>query len=202
MTEKFSPRLRGLLVGVFAHRADDLQAQLLRFPRPRRDACRRRALSASARPMKPMVSVPCLSTSPTLSFQPELLGVDPHALAHQERDSCCTRLSLLNVGSGRAAGRSPVPSCSCSIFEEHSRRCRSRSMAMRGRLMDVKRQIAAARRRFRGRVVDIAHHAGAAAHVGDFGLRMAGLVVLEVERRVDEREVREQALGGDAAWRA
>ena len=54
-------------------------------------------------------------------------------------------------------------------------------MARRGRLMEV----------------DVAHHAGAAAHGGHLGLGMAGLVVLEVEGRVQEDVVREQALGAD-----
>ena len=44
-------------------------------------------------------------------------------------------------------------------------------------------------------VMDVRHHPGAAAHVGDLGLGMAGHVVLGVERGVLEGEVREEALG-------
>ena len=49
------------------------------------------------------------------------------------------------------------------------------------------------------RVVDIGDDTGAAAHVDHFGLRPAGLIELQVVRRVKEREVGEQPLGADAA---
>ena len=42
-----------------------------------------------------------------------------------------------------------------------------------------------------------AEDTGAAAHCCDFGVWVARLVILEVERRIDEGEVREEALAGD-----
>ena len=47
--------------------------------------------------------------------------------------------------------------------------------------------------------VHIAHDAGAAAHRRHLGLRTARHIVLQVERRVQELKVREQALRADAA---
>ena len=44
------------------------------------------------------------------------------------------------------------------------------------------------------RAVDVAHHARAAAHRRDAAVVVAGLIVLEIVRRVDVDEVREQAL--------
>ena len=41
----------------------------------------------------------------------------------------------------------------------------------------------------------IAHHPGAAAHIGDFGVVIPLLVILQVEGGVDEAEVGEQPLG-------
>ena len=59
-------------------------------------------------------------------------------------------------------------------------------------------QIAAAVDDLTGLVVVVGDDAGAAAHVCRLGLRMSRLVVRDVERCVDEREVREQTLGRDA----
>ena len=42
-----------------------------------------------------------------------------------------------------------------------------------------------------------AEDTGAAAHCCDFGVRVTRLVILEIERRIDEGEVREEALAGD-----
>ena len=56
-------------------------------------------------------------------------------------------------------------------------------------------QIAAAGSHFAGGIVHVAHDAGTAAHVGDFGFGMAFLVVLQVVGGVDEGEVGEEALG-------
>ena len=110
--------------------------RLLGLARSRRGAAPISAFSVSARPMKPMVSVPCLSTSRTSSFQAELLGVQPHALAHEEgvvaHASCGLDLEAL-----AAAGR-----CTRSILRSRSSKNSSMSplalMARRGRLMEVK----------------------------------------------------------------
>ena len=65
--------------------------------------------------------------------------------------------------------------------------------------MEVKDRLPRPTLHLTGRVVDIAHDAGAAAHVRNLGLGVAGFVVLQVKRRVNEREVGEQPLGTDAA---
>ena len=44
-------------------------------------------------------------------------------------------------------------------------------------------------------IVDVAHHTGAAAHVGHLGVVIAGLVILQVEGGVQKAEVGEQPLG-------
>ena len=75
----------------------DLQAQILGWRDPRRDACRAGPSAHSARPMKPMDRVPCLSTSRTSSVRAQLFGVDPHALRPSGRGSCrpsCWQLDL------------------------------------------------------------------------------------------------------------
>ena len=59
-------------------------------------------------------------------------------------------------------------------------------------------QVAAAGADFPGGIIHIADDAGAAAHVGDFGLGMAFFVILLVEGRVHKAEVGEQALGAGA----
>ena len=58
-------------------------------------------------------------------------------------------------------------------------------------------QVAPAAGHFPALVVDVAHDTSAAAHVGHFRVVVPGLVVLEVEGRVDKAEVGEQPLGGD-----
>lgn len=50
-----------------------------------------------------------------------------------------------------------------------------------------------------GRVIDVAHDAGAAAHGRHLRLGMAGFIVLQIKRRVQENVVREQSLGADLA---
>ena len=56
------------------------------------------------------------------------------------------------------------------------------------------REVAAAACDFALGIVHVAHDARAAAHVGDLRVVVAGLVILEVERRVEEAEIRKQAL--------
>ena len=74
-----------------------------------------------------------------------------------------------------------------------------RKDAEAGQVDGRKAQVTAPVDDFTARIVHVGHNARAAAHVGDFRLGMAGLVVGQVERRVDEGKVREQALGGHAA---
>ena len=57
-------------------------------------------------------------------------------------------------------------------------------------------EVAAAGADLPGGIVDVADHAGAAAHVGDFGFGVALLVILQVEGRVHGRRN-----WGTGAWR-
>ena len=61
------------------------------------------------------------------------------------------------------------------------------------------RQVAAAVGNLTGRIAHVGHNTRAAAHVADLGLRMTRLVILQVKRRIEEREIREHALRGNAA---
>ena len=58
---------------------------------------------------------------------------------------------------------------------------------MRGRLTEVKG------------IVGIGHDPGTASHIGTFGVGVAGLIILEVEGRVDEGKIRKEAFGADPA---
>ena len=66
-----------------------------------------------------------------------------------------------------------------------------------GQVDGGKTQVAPAAGHLAVPVVDVAHHTGAASHVGHLGVVIAGLVILQVERGVQKAEVGEQPLGGD-----
>ena len=59
-----------------------------------------------------------------------------------------------------------------------------------------KAEVASAAGNLTARIIDVRDNSRAAAHVGDLGVEIAGLVIREVKGRVDEGEVREEALGG------
>ena len=61
-------------------------------------------------------------------------------------------------------------------------------IAMRGRLMEVKERFPRRGQISPGGIVDVADHAGAAAHVGDLRFGVALLIILLVEGRVHEAE--------------
>ena len=60
-------------------------------------------------------------------------------------------------------------------------------------------EIAAFRRNFLLRIVDVADDPSAATHVGDFGFVTLRNIVFEIERGVKEREVREKPFCTDPA---
>ena len=126
----------------------------------------------------------------------ELFGVDPHALAHQEGE-----VAHGLVGDDLKALVELVDDqihLAVQVLEEDL----DVALRLDGQARQVdggEAQVAAAVADLAGRVVDVADDARAAAHVGDLRLRTVGIVVLEVERRVLEGEVREQALGADPA---
>ena len=62
-----------------------------------------------------------------------------------------------------------------------------------------KGQVSSAVADFSGWVVDVAHHAGAAAHGGYLGLRASRFIILKIERCIQKDVVREQSLGAHLA---
>ena len=141
--------------------------------------------------MKPVVSVPCLSTFALLVVGGKLLRVDPHALAHEERRvvDLFARLDLeALVKLADNEGHLRVE----QVEEQVDVALRADGEA---RQVDGgEAQVATAGRDLALGIVLVAHDARAAAHVRDLGFGRA-LVVLRVERRIEEAEVREQALG-------
>ena len=121
----------------------------------------------------------------------ELLGIDPHALAHEERRVVHVLASLNLEALVQLTGHE------LQLGVEQVEEQVDVALGADGQTGQVdgrERQVAAAGRHLAIGVVHVAHDAGAAAHVGDLGFRRA-LVVLGVERGIQEGEVREQALG-------
>ena len=121
----------------------------------------------------------------------ELLGIDPHALAHEERRVVHVLAGLDLEALVQLAGHQLQLGIE-QVEEQVDVALGADGQA--GQVDGGEGQVAAAGRDLAVGIVHVAHDAGAAAHVGDLGLRGA-LVVLRVERRVQEAEVREQALG-------
>ena len=121
----------------------------------------------------------------------ELFGIDPHALAHEERRVVHVLASLNLEALVQLTGHE------LQLGVEQVEEQVDVALGADGQTGQVdgrERQVAAAGRHLAIGVVHVAHDAGAAAHVGDLGFRRA-LVVLGVERGIQEGEVREQALG-------
>ena len=125
----------------------------------------------------------------------QLFGVDPHALAHQEGEV----VDLL-VGDDLQPLQQLIVhqiAQAFQFFEEPA----DVALGLDGDAGQVdggEAQVAAAGADFPGGIIHIADDAGAAAHVGNFGLGMAFFVILLVEGRVHKAEVGEQALGAGA----
>ena len=121
----------------------------------------------------------------------KLLRIDPHALPHQER-----RVVHLLAGLDlEALVELPHHERQLRIEQvEEQIKVALRADGQTRQIDGRERQVAAAGRDLAIGVEHVAHHARAAAHVGDLRLGRA-LVVLRVERRVQEAEVGEQPLG-------
>ena len=121
----------------------------------------------------------------------ELLGVDPHALAHEERRVVDVLARLDLEALVELAGDQ------LQLGIEQVEEQIQVALGADGQTRQVdgrERQVAAAGRDLALGVEHVAHDARAAAHVGDLGFGRA-LVVLDVKGRVEEAEVGEQALG-------
>ena len=121
----------------------------------------------------------------------ELFGIDPHALSHQERVvvRLLAALDLEAVHQLLLDEREPRVEQLVKLFDV--------ALCLDAQPRQVDRgeaQVAAPAGDLARRVVHVAHHARAAAHVRHLAVVIAGLVVLQVERRVEEAEVREQPL--------
>ncbi len=122
----------------------------------------------------------------------ELVAVEPHALAHQKR-VVVDFLGALNLEAVQQLADHQVDALVQNRVELFHVAVRLDADA---RQVDGgEAQVAAAAGHLAASVVDVAHHAGAAAHVGDLRVIVAGLVVLQVEGRVQKAEVGEQPLG-------
>ncbi len=122
----------------------------------------------------------------------EPVAAEPHALAHQKR-IVVDFLGALNFEAVQELADHQVDAPVQNRIELFHVAVRLNADA---RQVDGgEAQVAAAAGYLAASVVDVAHHAGAAAHVGDFRIVVAGFVVLQVEGRVQKAEVWEQPFG-------
>ena len=179
----------GFLVAEFAHVADNLEAELLGFFGFAVVLARehhQRFGEADKADRKRTV----LDDFAHGVFPAELVGIDPHALSHKEREV----LDLATALDGKAFHELVAHQLKHAVefLEEQIH-----GLHLDGDTRKVDRrkaQVATAEADFAGRIVVVTDHAGTAAHVGNFGFRVARLVVLQVVRGILEAEVREQAL--------
>ena len=186
--------LRAPRVAALAHVADDLQSQLLRalalavvLADERHQRLRQTDEADGQRAV--------LEHFAHLVVPAQLLAVHPNALAHQER-IIAHLLARLNLKAFVELLKHQIHPLVQRLEEQLDV-----ALALNGDARQVDRregQVAAAVADLARRVVHVANHAGAAAHVGDFRLVVAGLVILEVERRIHKRKIREEALGAHA----
>ena len=125
----------------------------------------------------------------------QLLGVDPHALAHQEGCVLHT-LAALELEALQQLLDAQVDGVVQALEEEVQVTLGLDAQA--GQVQGGEGQVAAAVADLTGGIVHVADDTGAAAHVGDLGLRTTFLVVLQVEGGILEGEVGEQPLGAAA----
>ena len=124
----------------------------------------------------------------------ELLGIDPHALSHEEREVLYSLFGL-DLESVEQLLHDEIH-LAFQFFEEPIHVALALDRYTR-QIDGGEREIASSVSDLTRRIVYVAHDAGAAAHVRDLGLGMSRLVILQVERRVYEREVGEQPLRAD-----
>ena len=122
--------------------------------------------------------------------------VDPHTLPHEERE-VAHLLASLDLESFQQLIDDQVDGC---VEVRHEPIDVMVCLDAQTRQVDAgEREVATPPGLRPAGVVDVGHDAGAAAHVGDLGLGVAGAVVLGVEGGVLEGEVREETLGAGAA---
>ena len=124
----------------------------------------------------------------------ELFGIQPDALAHEEGI-----VAHLLLGLDLEAGEKLVDDevdLAVEILEEEVDVAVAADRDA-GQVDRGEAQVAAAVDDLAGGIVGVADDAGAAAHVGRLGLGVAGLVILRVERCIEEGEIGEHPLGGD-----
>ena len=125
----------------------------------------------------------------------QLFGIQPHALAHEEGEvvdlfvgddfKALQKLLMHQVQHALQLLKEPLHVALCLDGDA-------------GKVDGGEGEVAAAGADLPGGIVDVADHAGAAAHVGDFGFGVALLIILLVEGRVHEAEIGEEALGAGA----
>ena len=183
-------RLLGALVAELAHVADDLEALLLHLVALAVVvAVQRRQRLGQADEADGQAAV--AEHLAHLVVRAELVRVEPDALAHQER-IVVDVLRGLNLEAVVQLLRHEL---------EHRVKALVELLLVALRLDGKARQVDGREREVAARIGDlrvgiggVRHHARAASHRGHFRLGVAGLVVLQVEGRVEEHIVREQAL--------
>ena len=126
----------------------------------------------------------------------QLVAVQPYALPHQERE-VVDPLGRLNLKAVEQLVGHQIEHLVELLVEQLLV-----VVGLDGQARQIDRgegQVAAAVADLAGRVIDVAHDAGAAAHSRHLRLGMAGFIVLQIKRRVQEDVVREQSLGADLA---
>ena len=121
------------------------------------------------------------------------LGVNPDTLADEER-IVAAALGTLDLEAMQELTENQLGDFIKSFVE-----LLDIALGLDGQARQVdagKAQIAAAAGDLALRIVDVAHDPCPAAHVGNLGIVIIRLVVLQVEGGVEEAEIREQALGG------
>ena len=123
-------------------------------------------------------------------FPAQLVGIDPHALSHEEGEV----LDLAAALDGETFHELVAHQLQHAVqfLEEQVHGLHLDGDA--GQVDRSETQIATAEADFAGRVVVVADHAGTATHVRDFRFRVTRLVILQVVRGILEAEVGEQAL--------
>ena len=116
----------------------------------------------------------------------EFLGIDPNALAHEERRVVHVLASLNLEALIQLTGHQ------LQLGVEQVEEQVDVALGANGQTRQVdgrEGQVAAAGRHLAIGIVHVAHDAGAAAHIGNLGFRMTLLVVLEVKRCIQEGKV-------------
>jgi len=133
---------------------------------------------------------------PDFVVRSQFVRVEPDAVAHQEREVTDFFAALdfepvqqLIDAQGDRGVQSLVKIRDAAATEQ----------AEPGQIDRREAEIAAPGDDFPRRIVDVADDPGPAAHIGDFGFRLAGFVVLQIERGIEKREIGEQPLGADPA---